>query len=132
MVSRIGVGLVFIFSFLLFGCINKEKKDKEEQLVFSSEIYDKEKFADIIFDLTLVESVYRLNMANEESVISRNEIYKDVLKNHETDSTIFDENWTYYGYRPDEMQEVYELVLAKIDTLRVARGAQVAKKRDDE
>lgn len=115
-------------SLVLFACgAPKKDQEKEPPVVITSEIYDEEKFAEILFDLTMVEAAYRLNMANEESVKKKNEVYREVLLAHATDSTVFDENWTYYGYRPERMQEVYDLVLKKIDEKRVERGAAPTK-----
>ena len=118
-----------VFGFSALGCTPKGK-DKKNTVDF--EIYDHQEFADILFDLTLVEAAYRINMADVEAGTKRKEIYQNVLLAHQTDSTSFNENWDYYGLRPDEMQEVYDLVLNKIDGEREKRGVKPVKKEDDE
>lgn len=130
MASRITY--LFVAALFLLGCNSpKKEKDKAPQVAFSSEIYDEERFADIIFDLTLVEAAYRLNMTDEDAAKKRNDIFKSVLLAHETDSTVFEENWTYYGYRPERMQEVYDMVLKKIDEKRVERGAMPVNQKNE-
>lgn len=116
--------------FFLVSC-SSDKTEKDAPFVAVSEIYDEDRFADIIMDLALVEAAFRLNMANEESVRKKDEIYKDVLRAHSTDSLVFEENWAYYGYRPEKMQEVYNLVVEKIDQKRQERGAAVTKTNDE-
>lgn len=131
MARSITYHILFVFLFFVACNPSPKEKDKTPKTVVS-EIYDQELFADILFDLTMVEAAYRLNMTDEEAIRERNVIYQNVLKAYGTDSTTFDENWTYYGYRPEEMQEVYNLVVEKIDEKRIERGAQPIKKFEDE
>lgn len=112
---------------LLLGCISKEKEKKKEREAADFDVYDKEQFADILYDLTLVEATYRLNLADSGAVVKRDAIYQNILNRHQTDSITFDGNWRYYGGEPEDMQEVYDMVMARIDQERVARGAAPAK-----
>jgi hypothetical protein len=120
---------IAVLGLFALGC---NKTGKGEKAAVDFEVYDQDKFADILFDLTMVEAAYRINMADVEAGTKRKEIYQNILLAHKTDSTVFNENWTYYGLRPQKMQEVYELVIKKIDSEREERGVQPVKKEDDE
>jgi len=120
---------IVVLGFSLLGC---KQTDKGEKGTADFEVYDQQQFADILFDLTMVEAAYRINMTDVEAGAERKEIYQNVLLAHKTDSTVFNENWTYYGLRPKEMQEVYDLVLKRIDSEREERGVKPVKKEDDE
>lgn len=112
---------------LLWGCISEEKEKQKEREAADFEVYDKQQFADILYELTMVEAAYRLNMADSGAVVQRDAIYGNILKRHQTDSLTFDGNWRYYGGEPEDMQKVYDLVMQKIDAERVARGAAPSK-----
>lgn len=115
----------------LVGCISKENEKKKEREAADFDVYGKEEFADILYDLTLVEATYRLNMADSGAVAKREAVYQSVLARHETDSVTFDGNWRYYGGEPEDMQKVYDLVMDRIDRERVARGAAPNKPEKD-
>lgn len=107
---------------LAVGC-SSSGTDKKRS-VGSGDIYDEARFADILYDLTLAESVYRLNLADSGAVRKREDVYTAILARHRTDSLVFDHNWNYYGGEPELMEKVYTRVTEKIDSQRVARGAQ--------
>ena len=125
--------IIYLFIAVLgltaLGC---KQSGKDEKAAADFDVYDHDEFADILFDLTMVEAAYRNNMTDVEAGAERREIFHNILLAHKTDSTVFNENWTYYGLRPDEMQEVYGLVIKKIDGEREERGVQPVKKEDDE
>jgi hypothetical protein len=104
-----------MFIILLWACFPKE--EKEEVLPPDFEVYDESHFASILFDLTLAESVFRLNMADQTATENRGAVFQLILANHRTDSLTFNQNWNYYGGEPDRMADVYEQVgkLAEIE-----------------
>ena len=106
------------------GCISPEKEKEKQKKTADFEVYDREKMADILFDLTMVESAYRLNMADGDAVSKRDPVYRAILARHQTDTLTFDQNWIYYGGEPEDMAKVYALVTEKIDREREARGAK--------
>jgi len=112
------IGMALLTTFFA-GCVNR----KEDIPDF--EVYDEEQFADILFDLTLVEAAYRINRASPDAQLKKNLIYKAVLVNHNTDSLTFDLNWNYYSAETEKMVNVYERVTQKIDEQRSLRGVAV-------
>lgn len=106
------------------GCISPEKEKEKQKKTADFEVYDREKMADILFDLTLVESAYRLNMADADAMNKRDPVFRAILARHQTDTLTFDQNWLYYGGEPEDMAKVYALVTEKIDKERGARGAK--------
>ena len=125
--------IIYLFIAILgLSALGCKQTGKGEKATVDFEVYDQDEFADILFDLTMVEAAYRINMTDAEAGAKRKEIYQNVLLAHKTDSTTFNENWTYYGLRPEDMQEVYGLVLKRIDGEREDRGVKAVKKEDDE
>lgn len=114
---------IFLGTGLLLGCISKEDEKKKEREAADFDVYGKQEFADILYDLTMVEAVYRLNMADSGAAEKRDTVYQNILSRHQTDSVTFDGNWRYYGGEPEDMQEVYDLVMERIEKERLARGA---------
>lgn len=104
---------------LFAGCVKRHKDTPD------FEVYDEEQFADILFDLTLVEAAYRINRASPDAQLKKHLIYKAVLVNHNTDSLTFDLNWNYYSGETEKMVSVYERVIQKIDEQRSLRGVAV-------
>ncbi len=96
------------FFILIWACSPKEEKEEVPPPDF--EVYDETRFASILFDLTLAESVFRLNMADQAATENRGEVFQQILANHQTDSLTFNQNWNYYGGVPERMAEVYDQV----------------------
>jgi len=109
---------------LLFACTSPEKEKRKEKQSADFDVYDEGRFADILYDLTMVEAAYRLNMADAGAVTNRNVVYQKILQRHDTDTLTFNQNWNYYGGEPEDMITVYKMVTERIDKERVARGAQ--------
>ena len=125
---------IFVGIVLLGGCISKEEVKKKEREAADVDVYSKDEFADILYELTLVEAVYRLNMADSGAIDKRDAVYQNILSRHQTNSVTFDGNWRYYSGEPEDMQEVYDLVMERIEKERVSRGAAPSdpKKTEEE
>lgn len=108
----------------LFACTSPEKEKQKEKQSVDFDVYDETQMADILYDLTMVEAAYRLNMADAGAVANRNLVYQKILERHQTDTLTFNQNWTYYGGEPEDMITVYKKVTERIDKERVMRGAQ--------
>ena len=93
---------------LLSACGPKEEKEEVPPPDF--EVYEESRFASILFDLTLAESVFRLNMADNAAMENRGAVFQQILANHQTDSLAFNQNWNYYGGEPERMADVYDQV----------------------
>lgn len=119
--------LAILSVFFISSC----QTDKNEELPDFS-LYSEEEFADILFDLTMVESAYRLNMTTADANLKRDKIHQSILAIHKTDTLTFDQNWNYFSAEPDKMINVYEMVIQKIDDERQKRGAVIQKEIKEE
>lgn len=122
-------------AFLIQGWACSPKEEKEEVPPPDFEVYEESRFASILFDLTLAESVFRLNMADEAATENRGDVFQQILANHKTDSLTFNQNWNYYGGEPERMAEVYDQVgkLTQIEKKKwmSEQGPEQNKNRDE-
>ncbi len=98
---------------VISGCGFSEEKEAAQAPDF--EVYNEERFSAILYDLTLAEAVFRLNMANPEALEKKGDVLNQILANHQTDSLTFNQNWNYYGGEPERMAEVYDAVTRRVD-----------------
>ena len=122
-------------AFLIQGWACSPKEEKEEVPPPDFEVYDESRFASILFDLTLAESVFRLNMADQSATENRGAVFQQILANHQSDSLTFNQNWNYYGGEPERMAEVYDQVgkLTQIEKKKwmSVQGPEQNKNRDE-
>ena len=109
--------LLIIFSFLFFCCCSPEKPGKE--IVLS-----KEKMADVIADLTLMES--QLNISSMQAPQKLDDRFKfNVFKEHRITPSQYDSSVMYYSRNPEEFKKIYDLVLQQLSELQTQSQSQL-------
>ena len=104
---------------------------KEEAVPKPDNLLEKEKMAEILYDITLINAVKGVNKKKLEESLMHLDSY--IYKKHETDSLQFIVSNNYYAANPMQYNEIYKMVQAKLTKERKAVGEELKaeqKRRD--
>lgn len=113
----------FIFTCLfLFACAQEKKES------IPSDIIPKQKMADILLDVHLLEAAMSLNTYRPDMVANGNHAPAfDVFKKNKTTEELYNESFEYYAQHPELLNEVYQLVMENLSKMQ----AEVMNKKED-
>ena len=111
--------LVFV-CLLFFSCSDKKA------VIIPDTILPKQKMAEVLLDVHLLEATMNLNITNPDKPTSGNPMpVFDVLKKNKVSKKQYDESFNFYSQHPDLLNELYELVLNELSKMQ----AQVVNKK---
>ncbi len=113
MISKRLIYIHFCFLFFLITACMQDRyaHDTPETLL------SKEKMADILIDVHLVESDLK-SFSKEVALGQFVRTEKEILKKHNIDSLTFQQNYQYYAERLPEFEQIYKLVVDSLQTLK--------------
>ena len=99
----------FILCLILLSCGNQQKETPQNILSENS-------FINLLKDIHLAEAKFELHktkgMKNAKNELVNK--YRLIYKTHEVTSDDFDKTLRYYAHRPEELEEIYTLVLEQL------------------
>ena len=108
--------LLLLFGFsLLFSCGNSDGNPE----VPVEGILTKEKMAGVLTDLTLMQSA--IDMNNVRQGLADSTVKFNIYKQHNVSRPQYEANLNYYSKHPEEFQEVYRLVVIKLEAMKKER-----------
>lgn len=107
---------------LLFSCA------EEVQKTIPKDVFSKEKMAAVLLDMHLMEANMSLNAYNL-SIPANNKIVIgfDVFQKHKITKKQYNESFEYYSLNPEQLTEVYQLVLEELSKMQ----AEVASRKEE-
>ncbi|MGH1387604.1 DUF4296 domain-containing protein [Kordia sp.] len=104
---------------------------EEEAVPKPSNLLSKEKMAEILYDITLVNSIKGVNKKKLEDSYMHLDTY--LYKKHDTDSLQFVDSNNYYAANPTVYSEIYGIVQARLTKERkdVGKELEAEQKRRD-
>jgi hypothetical protein len=96
--------LILVF----FACSNPQAPEGE------TDILDKDKMAEMLTDLQLVESVIRISAAEQETNVDSIDYNTAVFERHNISREQFERSMEYYTQHPDQLEEIYDQVIVKL------------------
>lgn len=104
---------------------------RKEVVPKPDDLLSKEKMADILHEITLINAMKGVDKKKLEASILHYDTY--IYKKHDVDSTRFIESNNYYAANPEEYDKIYELVEAKLNAQRTSIQVKMEeeKKRKD-
>jgi hypothetical protein len=97
--------IFFCFAILVFGC-------KESAIEKPSNLIEKNKMVDILYDISLLEAVRSQNI---KGGISTSEINQFIFKKYKIDSTQFVSSNKYYASDVEDYKKMFEKVKTKLE-----------------
>ena len=115
---------LFIALFVLISC-------KEEAVPKPDNLLSKEKMAEILYDVTLINAAKGVNKKKLEDSYMHLDAY--IYQKHAIDSVVFLESNNYYAANPMQYDEIYGIVQARLTKERKAVGEAIEaeQKRKD-
>jgi hypothetical protein len=105
----------FLFlALLFFGCTDGY------EVVIPDHILSKEKMAEVMLDIHLIEATLNLNAGNVNKDAVEGKLSFDVFKKHNISREKYEESYTFYTENPDAMKEVYDIVLKELSKLQAS------------
>ena len=104
---------------------------RKEAVPKPDNLLPKEKMADILHDITLINAMKGVDKKKLEASILHYDTF--IYKKYDIDSTRFIESNNYYAANPEEYDKIYELVEAKLNVqrTRIQVKMEEEKKRKD-
>jgi hypothetical protein len=112
-------GLLIVL-FAIVSC-RKEAVPKPDDLL------SKEKMADILHDITLINAMKGVDKKKLEASILHYDTY--IYKKHDIDSARFFKSNNYYAANPEEYDKIYVLVEAKLQQKRTQIQVEMEKEK---
>ena len=106
--------VITLLFFLPFACSNPDGRIKR------SDIIPEEYLVPLLVDIHLSEGLLILSKVNKEYP-GRDSVsnYTDVINKHGFEKEDFDETIHFYSNKPDELDEIYELVISELSKMEV-------------
>ncbi|MBA7516754.1 hypothetical protein ES705_08802 [subsurface metagenome] len=104
--------VITILFFLPFACSNPEKRIKR------SDIIPEEDLVPLLVDIHLSEGLQILSKVRKKYP-GRDSVsnYIDVINKHGFEKEDFDKTFNFYSNKPDELDEIYELVISELSKM---------------
>lgn len=99
-----------LISFLFFACSGEQKEIPDSVL-------SKEKMAEVMVDIHLVEAALNLNAGKQEV---REKLNFDIYKKHNITKEEYQKSYVYYTENPEALTEVYDIVLKELSKLQAS------------
>ncbi len=113
--------LIFV-CLLLFACSNEKKVD------IPSNVLSKQKMAEVMLDVHLLEAAMSLNTYNTDMATSKNPAPPfDVFAKYKITKKQYNESFDFYTRHPDLLKDVYQLVLENLSKMQ----AEVMNKKEE-
>jgi len=94
--------LFFLTFFIITSCSNP----LEEKLL------SKEILVEILIDMHILEvTIDNLNLSKDSSLVFYNQKEKEIFKKYNIDDKIYRESFSYYFFKPKELDQIYEHVI---------------------
>jgi len=101
----------------------------ENEIVKPNNFFDKQKMVNILTDAQIVEGALNYNRVNRVNVTElKEEYYNQVFIKYNITVNDFKQNMNYYNSKPDELEEILNSVLGKLNQIQ----AQLEQKIADE
>lgn len=101
----------------------------ENEIVKPDNFFDKQKMVNILTDAQIVEGALNYNRVNRVNVTElKEEYYNQVFIKYNITANDFKQNMNYYNSKPDELEEILNSVLEKLNQIQ----AQLEQKIADE
>lgn len=111
---------LIIACLLFFSCADKKT------VTLPANILQKQKMAEVMLDINLLEATMSLNITNVDKVSVGNPTPDfNVLKKNNISKKQFDESFYFYSQHPDLLNEIYQIVLNDLSKMQ----AQVVNKK---
>lgn len=107
----------FFRTLLLFTCFTFILSCKQEgKNTIPADVLDKEKMAEVMTDLQMMESAMRLNYHHQgDSLkIAEDKLILSVFEKNNVTEKQFDTSFEYYSSHPGEMEVIYESVINQL------------------
>ena len=119
---------------LIFACILLFACSEEKKADIPSTVISKQKMAEVMIDIHLLEATMNLNNYNIDRITNGNSsILYDVFKKHKITKKEYRESFNYYSQHPEILTEVYQLVLDNLSKMQaeVMNRKEVVKVKVD-
>ena len=111
---------------LIFACILFFSCADKKVIVIPETIFQKQKMAEVMLDLHIMEATMGLNISNPDKVSVGNPIPNfDLLKKNNISKKQYEDSFYFYSQHPDLLNEVYQIVLNDLSKMQ----AQVVNKK---
>lgn len=99
---------------LLISCSSKEK-----QVSIPDDILSKEKMAEVLVDVHLLEASLNISTYSRDQVVMNNiNPNSDILKKNAISKKKYDDSFSFYSKNPSLLTEVYQLVLNSLSKMQ--------------
>jgi len=99
---------------LLFACTDAGK------VVIPDSVLPKEKMAEVMVDIHLLEASMNLNIAEAENKPAN----LDLFSKHSTTKQQYDESYKFYTEHPELLTEIYQLVLNDLSKMQAETNSK--------
>lgn len=114
---------IFIFTCLFLLACAEQKKEG-----IPSDILSKQKIADVMLDMHLLEAAMSLNTYRPDIIKNGDPAASfDVFDKHKITKDQYNESFEYYAQHPELLNEVYQIVLENLSKMQ----AEVMNKKED-
>tara|TARA_B110000263_G_scaffold145758_1_gene126395 strand:+ start:256 stop:582 length:327 start_codon:yes stop_codon:yes gene_type:complete len=94
--------LFFLTFFINISCSNPLEK----------KLLSKEILVEILIDMHILEvTIDNLNLSKDSSLVFYNQKEKEIFKKYNIDDKIYRESFSYYFFKPKELDQIYEHVI---------------------
>lgn len=120
---RISFTLVTVISLLCISC------SRENATIIPENVLSKEKFEEILFDMSLAEAAININVKNVKPEKMDSVYAFDPLKENNVSRAEYDTSLHFYSAHPELYKEVYDKVLERLSEFEAKSvGADSTKK----
>ena len=111
---------------LIIACLLFFSCSEKKAVIIPENILPKQKMAEVMVDINLLEATMSLNITNKDKVSVGNPTPDfNVLKKNNISKKQYDESFYFYSQKPDLLNEVYQIVLDDLSKMQ----AQVVNKK---
>jgi hypothetical protein len=94
--------LCFLTFFIIISCSNS----------LDEKLLSKEILVEILIDMHVLEvAIDNLNLSKDSSLVFYNQKEKEIFKKYNIDDKIYRESFSYYFFKPKELDQIYEHVI---------------------
>ena len=113
---------------LIFTCLLLLACSDNKKVNIPSNILSKQKMAEVLIDVHLLEAAMSLNTYNTDIIKAGNPTpLFDIFTKHKITKKQYNESFNYYAQHPDLLKDVYQLVLENLSKMQ----AQVMNKKEE-
>lgn len=103
-----------MLSVLLVACAENE----EQPVAPPADVLHHDTMVNVLVDFHILESSLILNVMQDDKAPGDSTRYYNIYKAHNISRERFDASFRYYAARPEELNEIYERVLERLNTMQ--------------